>query len=563
LARGYLNLPELTAERFTPDPFGGEPGARIYNTGDRARYLADGEIEFLGRADHQVKVRGFRIELGEIEATLAQHAAIERVVVVACEEEPDDKRLIAYFVTLREPAPTAAELRAFIKDKLPDYMIPSAFVFLSRMPLTPNGKIDRKALPAPDQTLDIEHYVRPRDPLERQLTEIWEDILKVHPIGICDNFFEIGGNSLSSIRMVDRTERMIGRKIPLTAMFEKPTVEHLAALLLKQETDNAGSIVEVQKGAGKSPFFFLHGDFNGGGFYCRSLARGLGDERPFYAIQPHGLDGSPIPLTIEAMAESHLQALRGVQPRGPYLLGGYCNGAAVAFEIARLLQSQGEKIELLVLLCFSVSNALRFKLLSNLVNPSGGVEPVESEERLRRFLEYRGKLIRVLEIKDYYRGRLGEFSRMRMSERVSFVKGKTLTILTNLGSALASIQTNRNTQATSFDSPSSSSGEGDRRQLATAAYNRAILGYVPRPYFGPVTVLWPSELALEDPTDPTVGWSRVATAVEVQRVPGGHVTCLTKHVHDLAKTLKSCLDKSQGNANSPGPLEQEPNRHSG
>ena len=546
LASGYLNLPELTAEKFTPDPFGGKPGARIYNTGDRARYLPDGQIEFLGRADHQVKVRGFRIELGEIEATLAQHAAIERVVVVARDEGPDEKRLVAYVVTLRDPGPTAAELRTFIKDKLPDYIIPSAFVFLSRMPLTPNGKIDRMALPAPDQSLDIAQYVRPRDPLERQLTEIWEEILKVHPIGICDNFFELGGNSLSSIRMVDRTERMIGRRIPLAAMFEMPTVEHLAALLLKQETDNAGSIVEVQKGGVKRPFFFLHGDFNGGGFYCRNLARGLGDERPFYAIQPHGLDGRSIPLTIEAMAESHLQTLRGVQPRGPYLLGGYCNGAAVAFEIARLLQAQGEKIELLVLLCFSVNNALRFKLLYNLINHAGGAERFQSEERLRRFLEYRGKLSRVREIKDYYKGRLGEFSRMRISEQVSFARKKTLTTLTNLGRSLASIQTNRNTQASSFDSHSSSSSEGDRRQLATAAYNRAILGYVPRPYLGPVTVLWPSELSLEDPHDPTAGWSRVATAVEVQRVPGGHITCLTKHVHDLAKTLKSCLDESHG-----------------
>jgi amino acid adenylation domain-containing protein len=247
LARGYLNRPDFTAEKFIPKPFSNEPGARLYKTGDLARYLLDGNIEFLGRLDHQVKVRGFRIELGEIEAVLAQHPGVRETVVLAREDATEehhadqnqkskienlksDKRLVAYVVPKQEPAPTINGLRSFLKEKLPEYMIPSAFVFLDTIPLTPNGKMDRKALPAPDQNRPEpeENYVAPRTPVEELLAEIWAEVLKLHKVGIRDNFFELGGHSLLATQVISRLCNSFKVEVPLRALFESPTVAGLA-----------------------------------------------------------------------------------------------------------------------------------------------------------------------------------------------------------------------------------------------------------------------------------------------------------------------------------------------
>ncbi|MGH7829001.1 MAG: non-ribosomal peptide synthetase, partial [Candidatus Binatia bacterium] len=196
LARGYLNRPDLTAERFIPNPFSSEPGARLYKSGDWVRYLPDGNIEFLGRIDHQVKIRGFRIEPGEIEAVLTQHPAVREAVVIKREESAGDGRLVAYIVPQGEPSPTLAELRGFVKSRLPDYMIPSAFVTLHSLPLSPNGKLDRRALPVPGPNRpEVETFVPPRTPVEELLAMIWAQILKVDRVGMHDNFFDLGGHS--------------------------------------------------------------------------------------------------------------------------------------------------------------------------------------------------------------------------------------------------------------------------------------------------------------------------------------------------------------------------------
>ena len=226
LARGYLNRPELTAEKFIPDPFSAEPGARMYKTGDLARYLPDGNIEFLGRADHQVKIRGFRIELGEIEAVLGQHPAVREAVVLAREDAPGEKRLVAYVVA----ESTADELRRFLKDKLPDHMVPAVFVLLDTLPLLSNGKIDRRALPAPDRTrpeLD-KTFVAPRTPTEELLAEIWAQLLDLERVGIHDNFFDLGGHSLLATQAVSRMRDAFQVEIPLRRLFEVPTVAGLA-----------------------------------------------------------------------------------------------------------------------------------------------------------------------------------------------------------------------------------------------------------------------------------------------------------------------------------------------
>jgi amino acid adenylation domain-containing protein len=252
LARGYLHRPELTAEKFIPSPFSSEPGSRLYKSGDLGRYLPDGNIEFLGRIDHQIKLRGFRIELGEVESVLAEHPMIRETVVIAREDAPSDpavslrtgQRLVAYVVPRREPAPTINELRSFLKEKLPEHMIPSAFVLLDTLPLTPNGKVDRKALPAPDQGRPQaeESYIAPRTPVEEMLAEIWAEVLKLDKVGTHDNFFELGGHSLLATQVISQVRNTFQVEVPVRSLFEMPTVAGLANAIEEAKHRGAESL---------------------------------------------------------------------------------------------------------------------------------------------------------------------------------------------------------------------------------------------------------------------------------------------------------------------------------
>jgi amino acid adenylation domain-containing protein len=233
LARGYAGAPELTAETFVPHPFSEVPGARLYKTGDRAKFLPDGTIAFLGRIDHQVKIRGFRIELGEVESVLGRHAAVEEAVVIAREDVPGDKRLVAYVVASHEPTPPFSELRSYLKEKLPDYMIPTALVFLDRLPLTPNGKIDRRALPKPDmERSQLETtFIAPRSEVEKVLAKIWSEVLGLERVGVHDNFFELGGHSLLVTQVMSRAREHFGMELPLLHFYETPTIAGLNELI--------------------------------------------------------------------------------------------------------------------------------------------------------------------------------------------------------------------------------------------------------------------------------------------------------------------------------------------
>ena len=231
LARGYFNRPDLTAEKFIPDPFSGSPGARLYNTGDLARYLPDGNIEFIGRVDNQVKLRGFRIELGEIESVLVQHPEVQAAAAIVREDTPGAKRLVAYLVPEKAEAIPTKELRSYLGSKLPDYMVPSAFVTLAKLPLTPNGKVDRRALPTPDQRSNLEEtFIAPSTPTEQAMAKIWANLLKLERVGIHDNFFELGGHSLLALRLISQINETFGKKLPLAAVFQAPTIEQLTRL---------------------------------------------------------------------------------------------------------------------------------------------------------------------------------------------------------------------------------------------------------------------------------------------------------------------------------------------
>jgi acyl carrier protein len=250
LSRGYLNRPELTAEKFIQHPFSDEPEARLYKTGDLVRYLPDGNIEFLGRVDQQVKVRGFRIELGEIEAVLDQHPTVQEAVVTAREDSPGDKRLVAYIVPATGQTPEVTELRHFLAQQLPNYMVPAVFVILASMPMTPNGKIDRRALPAPEASLvsGPESYVPPRTPIEQELAKMWVDILKVEQVGIHDNFFDLGGHSLSATRLVSRVRDTFQIELPLQSIFEAQTVAELAQTIEQlSNQEKTGQLAPIKR----------------------------------------------------------------------------------------------------------------------------------------------------------------------------------------------------------------------------------------------------------------------------------------------------------------------------
>ncbi|HKV13156.1 MAG TPA: amino acid adenylation domain-containing protein, partial [Thermoanaerobaculia bacterium] len=242
VGRGYLGQPALTAERFVPDPWSGTPGARLYRTGDLARHRADGTLDFIGRQDDQVKVRGFRIEPGEVEAALCRHPEVRAAVVLALEAPQGDRRLTAFLVPLREPAPEAAELRAFLLGILPDYMVPAAFVPVPSLPLTPTGKVDRRALAAAERPPEAARpgRVPPASPRERQLAAIWREVLGVDEIGVDDDFFALGGHSLLATQVISRIRRTFGVEIPLRTLFERPTVAALSAVLPEAGAQETG-----------------------------------------------------------------------------------------------------------------------------------------------------------------------------------------------------------------------------------------------------------------------------------------------------------------------------------
>ncbi|MEW5926736.1 MAG: amino acid adenylation domain-containing protein [Gemmatimonadota bacterium] len=353
LARGYLGRPGPTAAAFVPDPFAGHgaAGARMYRTGDRVRRLPGGVLEFLGRTDAQVKVRGFRIEPGEVEAALALHPAVREAVVVAREDAGEGRRLVAYLLAAPgADAPSAAELRAHLRGRLPEHMVPSAFVALDALPLTPNGKLDRSALPAPEAARGEDSFLAPRDPLELRLARLWEELLGVQPVGARDDFFALGGHSLLALRLVGAVERLTGRRVPLATLLAGPTVERLARELRDGTPLPApGPLVPIQPAGGERPLFFVHAAGGNVASYA-ALARRLGPGQPLYGLQSRGLEGDEPPHAgIPEMAADYLAHVRGVQPAGPYRLGGWSMGGLVAFEMARRLEAGGEEVELLAL----------------------------------------------------------------------------------------------------------------------------------------------------------------------------------------------------------------------
>ncbi|HXM64756.1 MAG TPA: amino acid adenylation domain-containing protein [Terriglobales bacterium] len=485
VSQGYHNRPELTAQKFIADPFSKEPGARMYKTGDMARYLPSGDIEFLGRGDDQVKIRGFRVELGEIEAALAKHPKVAEVAVVAREDVPGDKRLIAYVVPARNAQPTPTELRHYLQQHLPDYMVPSDCVLLDAMPLTPNGKVDRRGLPAPQNAAPSPETVAASDAFQSQLVGVWEEVLGRKPIGIRDNFFELGGHSLLAARLMHRIGRTMNKTVPLALLFEAPTIEQLAATLRADGwSRHWSSLVPIQPAGSHTPFFCIHGvGGNVVGFH--ELGRRMAPDFPFYGLQSQGLDGKhPCHTTIEEMASHYLDEIRGVQPRGPYFLGGFSFGGLVAYEMSQQLLARGEEAGLLVLFDTYPGDlkSVAESLVHLLLTPSWRNWTYDLPKALRKRIN-------------------------RLSKNW------------NLPQHLK-----------------------DVRDTNRAASDR----YVLRAFAGKATLIRADEQSLRSSSeDPHAAWNSLVSNLEVHSIPGNHYDILVEpQVEHLAECLKACISEA-------------------
>jgi amino acid adenylation domain-containing protein len=557
LARGYLNHAELTAQKFIGNPFSADPEARLYKTGDLARYLPDGQIEFLGRKDDQVKVRGFRIEPGEIETVLSQSSMVRQAAVIAREDRPGEKRLVAY-VVLKDGngngnninlGPSVGEntrlfardlvgmetelpsklsrtdLREYLIERLPDYMVPSAFVVLDALPTLPNGKVDRSSLPTPaDESLETRGgFVCPSDAFERYVVKVWEKVLGKQPIGVHDNFFDLGGNSLVALRMFAEVEKQFGKSLPLATLFHAPTVGKLCRVLREQGWQEPwSSLVPIQKGGTKPPFFCIHAA-GGNVLFYRDLVRRLGMDQPFYGLQARGLDGKqPHHTRIEDMAGHYIDEIRRVQPQGPYFLGGASFGGLVAFEMARQIDASGQKVAFVGL--FDAHGPGYPRLLPT--TSAFAAKVIHCRERIEHHL---GNLV-ILD----WQGRLTYLREKRRKAVVKFIRG-----FRDKRARLA--------RKLHLSPPNPLP---TKLQEAQNAIMECFRNYVPQVYPGSVTLFRASRQPSGIYPDPTLGWGGLAAGgLVIHDVPGLHGSMLTEpRVQVLAEKLTECLSRAPASA---------------
>lgn len=507
LARGYHRRPELTSQCFIPHPF--RRNAQLYKTGDLARFEPNGQIVYCNRIDHQIKLHGFRIELGEIEAVLNEHVAVKQAIV---QPQPSAKgqRLVAYVVLQPQQQSTVEHLQAFLQQTLPNYMQPAVIMPVEALPLTPSGKVNRQALPLPTQAQPL-GTVAPRDALEQQLVQMWRLVLDTPDIGIRDNFFDLGGSSLSAIRLVDQIQAKFRRDLPLAAIFQFPTVEQFANLLRQTESPTDWSAVvaiqPVQPG-GRLPLFL----FQGVELYC-PLARHLGKEQPVYGLSLE-LGKEIGSMQIEQLAAHYIQEIQMIQPQGPYLLGGASFGGMVAFEVAHQLRSSGQTVALLALFDTFAPAAYTLKPLAQRLLG-------HSHNLFKYGLPYlQEKLTRRLHWMDY---------------------------------TIAQLQASSKAPSRALSkAPSKVSPKQNKFVIET--YRQLLLQYQPQVYVGDMALFIASsqnaaalvcDPALVD-IDPTLGWQRfVDGKLETYPILGDHLSILKEpQVPALAQQLKTCIERA-------------------
>lgn len=501
VARGYRGQPGLTAERFIEHRFEGGRAIRLYRTGDRAKFGNDGQISFLDRIDDQVKIRGFRIELGEVEAAILGYEEVSECVVLAVEDQRATKRLAAYIVGNGSKPIKIGSLRTFLKQRLPEYMIPSAFVELDAFAVTPNGKIDRTALPFPnflpfEPSCDV---VSPRNAVERKLAAIWEKLLGVTAIGVTDNFFELGGDSLVSVSLFVEIQEQFGVELPLSALISSPTIEQLAALLGSEPQERSWKyVVPLQTEGEGTPLFLVHAA-GGNVLFYRDLAEELGRAQPVFGLQARGITDKAETAhdRIEDMARDYLAEMRLVQPSGPYRIGGSSFGGLVAFELAIQLERLGENVETLAMFDTYAPGYM------DSIDPAGGEKGVPG-------------LTVASRVKNFIR-QLSEIDSLR--KKASFVLRKAAKARMRLKRKWI---WKKNQFAIEYNKATGRTLPVDLRRNHNAI-RRAMDRYVPGTYGGDITVYRATEQPKNTRFDPSLGWAKL--------VDGNVITASVKGTH--------------------------------
>jgi amino acid adenylation domain-containing protein len=522
LASGYLNRPDLTAQKFIANPFNDGLSTCLYRTGDMAQMREDGNIEFLGRGDYQVKIRGQRLELGEVETIIREHAAVKECVVTARGDQPDEKYLAAYIVLVAGQTLEISELRDFVGNRAPNFMIPSTFMFMDSIPLTPNGKIDRLALPDPLAVSSNKQTSRdlskePNNHIEHVIAGIWKDLMKLDYVGIHDNFFDLGGHSLTVVRLFSRLEQEFGIRLPAMTILRAPTIAELAEQLKNSQTaSEPQALIPIQPRGKRSPFFCVHG-VAGGLLGYRDLIMALGDDQPFYGLQAIGHESHQASdLSIEAMASRYIDAMRSFQPNGPYRIGGYCFGGVVAYEMACQLEKKGEHVSLLA-------------IFEGFMRDSNNVyEPFS-----KRF----GFLLKSIPhwIKDYVSLSPDDLRyRTRSTLRNVWIKVQRSPDLERRARVEAILETDL-------------SRVPKRSVVLTQMHSKALRNYKPGKYGGTVTLFRARNRTINEVVfgslDPKMGWGDFAEGgVNVILVDGFHRNIhLPPYVNSLAAELSYCL----------------------
>ncbi|MFN6461416.1 MAG: non-ribosomal peptide synthetase [Nostoc sp. DedVER02] len=509
LAMGYLHRPELTHEKFIDNPF--ISGTKLYRTGDLVRYLKDGNLEYLGRHDEQVKIRGFRVELGEIATIITQHPDVQESVVITTNETQGNSRLIAYLVTNKPDI--SLQILPYLQQKLPSYMLPSAFVVLDALPLTPNGKVDKRSL-KPDEVIrsnTTRNFVPPRNFTELSLVKLWENILNTNPIGVTDSFFDLGGHSFLAIRLMAQIHDRFEHNLPLSILFENPTIEQLATIVSQPSRQSSNSpLVAINSSGSKIPFFCMHGAGGGISHYF-NLSRRLGEDYQFYALEDTQDQDKPEIISVEETATRYLKEIRQVQPNGPYLLGGHCYGGVLAFEIAQQLQSQGETVSLLVVIDAILSEThIEFTKDDDAKFLLRMAESIKTDNNIDFSVPFE-------ELRD-----------LPLNEQLYLINKKANFIFSD-------------TEIKDFL----------RHYKVFKAHVQAMRSYVPQMYSEKMTLFRANEPIIHDfessewnTDDPFLGWSRFCQQpIEVIEVTGDHFSMFVEpYIQDLAKNLRSCID---------------------
>ena len=539
LSDGYWRRPDLTEAKFKPNPNGGEE--RLYLTGDLGLMRPDGCLLYKGRKDFRVKIRGYGVEVAEVEKRLVSHSDVREAIVVAKQNRLGESYLVAYFTVQSHSAPTVSELRSFLLEKLADYMVPSAFVMLDAMPLTPHGKLDRTALPVPDSSrpqLDVA-YAAPRSSIEEKLVKLWEEILDVRPIGIHDNFFDLGGHSLAGASLISRLNRIFGLDLAVRVLFEAPTVARLTSVIeVEQRTgskstrkapkDKPSYLVELQSGRSKTPVFFFPG--GGGGepefFVYAKLVRQVGTDYSFYGLRARGADGKSEPHRgVEEMAADYIQAIRTVQPHGPYFLVGECFGGVAAHEVARQLRADGERIALLALM-----------------DTQRPTKRIYLGYRLRRLFE---------PVLDNYYIQLGNYyiqgipfhwkksCALGYRERIPYLFEKVRKAFGSSSHPLQPMESKRG-RAQAVLEVNTDKRIVEHLDWIRDRYRRVLRWHNSKSYEGQVHILVNEKYYSRDRT---LGWGQLALkGLEIHKLPGNHDTYIREHIKATAQKLRHCLD---------------------